>query len=439
MFERTFVPPDLERSEAASRQIAPYSEALWHKNYNLDEKLAGNCPLPPFVSKTVEEWEGSERPRILQQFKDILYGKMPPAPDELEVQLLAQKDDALENTAVRKEIRIVSRMKNGKYLDFDMLLYVPKNAEVPPPVFVNLNFNGNQACTPEPDVRQSRGYRYKDGQLVRQHLRSTERGIGALNAAEAVRRGYAVATADYCEICPDWQTGIKIGPMALFYDEKDLRMDYEIPFEESKACKWVRPVSMIASWSWGLSRMLDALEKEPLVDAKRAAVIGHSRLGKAALWAGACDPRFRLVISNNSGCCGAALSRRNFGENLEISYWEKKTWYCGGLAPFAAHPEKMPVDQHMLLALIAPRTLCVGSATEDLNADPKGEYLATRAASAVWNLYGMQGIENEERPAPDHGIGNGPVRYWYRTGKHALTPADWAYYYDLADDTLKKV
>lgn len=438
MFERTFFPPDIERSEAAFRQTLPYSEAVWRWNYNLDESRVGNFPLPPFESKTVREWEETERPRILQQFKDILYGKMPPAPDTLVTELLAQKDDALDNTAVRKEIRVISRIKDGKYLDFDMLLYVPKKAEVPPPVFVHLNFNGNQACTPETDVRQSRGYRYRDGQFVRQHLRATERGIDALNAAEAVRRGYAVATADYCETCPDWSTGIKIGPMALFYDEKDLRMDYEIPFEESKACKWVRPVSMIGSWAWGLSRMLDALEKEPQVDAKRPAVIGHSRLGKAALWAGACDPRFQLVISNNSGCCGAALSRRNFGENLEISYWEKKTWYCGGLAPFAAHPEKMPIDQHMLLALIAPRTLCVGSASEDLNADPMGEYLATREASSVWTLYGMEGIGNEDFPAPDHGIGNGPVRYWYRAGKHALTPADWKYYYDLADRVFQR-
>ena len=437
MFERTFFPPDIERSEAASRQTLPYSEAVWRWNYNLDESKAGSYSLPPIVSKTAEEWEKTERPRILQQFKDILYGKMPPAPDALETELLSQKDDALDNTAVRKEIRIFSRMKNGKYLDFDMLLYVPKNAAEPPPVFVNLNFNGNQSCTTEPDVRQSRGYRYKDGQFVRQHLRANERSVAALNAAEAVRRGYAVATADYCEICPDWQTGIKIGPMALFYDEKDLRMDYEIPFEESKACKWVRPVSMIGSWAWGLSRMLDALEREPLVDAKRAAVIGHSRLGKAALWAGACDPRFAMVISNCSGCAGASLSRRTFGESLKLQTFEDPAWLCGRVIHYLDRVDELPVDQHQLLALIAPRHLYVVSGTGDPNADPKGEFLSAREASKVWHLYGMKGIGRRTMPKPDTPVGYG-VRYHIHNGPHRIGPWDWEQYYNYADEVFGK-
>lgn len=428
-------PPDVDKAEAAFRFVAPYSETLWHGNYNLDESKVPPYSLPQFQSKTVEEWERNERPRIIQQFKDIMYGKMPPAPDNMKLELLAQKDNALNGLAIRKEIRIHCLMNNGRKFYFDMLVYIPKNTKCPPPVFVGLNFSGNQAGTPELDVRMTSGM-YLNSERKLCPLVSRARRLSDWNYEEAMKRGYAVATACYWEICPDFMTGIKISPFTLFYEPKDLRMDYEVPFSESKQCKWVRPVSIIGAWAWGLSRMLDALEQEPLVDAKSAAVIGHSRLGKTALWAGACDQRFKLVVSNNSGCCGAALSRRRFGENLEIAFWEARHWYCGGLAPFIVNVDKMPIDQHMLLALIAPRTLCVASATKDLNADPKGEFLATQAASKVWNLYGMQGIDGIAMPQPDTPTGTN-VSYHLRTGKHAILAQDWACYYNLADQVFK--
>jgi hypothetical protein len=167
------------------------------------------------------------------------------------------------------------------------------------PVFVGLNFSGNQANTPDMDVRMTRGmYMNKERKVVPFTDKYRGNRLDSWNFIEAMKRGYAVATACYWEICPDYMTGVKISPFTLFYDEKDLRMDFEVPFAELRGLKWQRPVSIIGAWAWGLSRMLDALEREPLVDSKRAAVVGHSRLGKTALWAGACDERFKLVISN---------------------------------------------------------------------------------------------------------------------------------------------
>ena len=430
--EKTCLPPDADKAELATRYTFPYSETLWHLHYHKDERKVPVYTLPQFQSKSVKEWEQTERPRILAQFKEYLYGRMPPKADHVELKLLAQKDDALDGLAVRKEYRIFCRMDNGRKFDFDMLVYVPKNAKTPPPVFVGLNFSGNQANTPELDVRMTRGmYRSrKTGKFM--PLSSRARFLDSWNFKETVKRGYAVATACYWEICPDFMTGLKISPFAMFYPERDLRMDYEIPKQESKACKWHRPVGMIGAWSWGLSCMLDALEQEPLVDAGRAAVIGHSRLGKAALWAGACDRRFKLVISNNSGCGGAALTRRLFGETMEITYWEQRNWYCGKLAEYCTHVENLPVDQHMLLALVAPRALYVASATQDLNADPKGEFLAAAEATKIWHLYGLKGLEQDKMPKPDTSVGD-RVGYHIRTGKHAITGQDWEHYYNFAD------
>ena len=430
------IPPDKERAEMAFQYVLPYSEALWHKHYNRDKNKIPPYTLPQFTSKSVKDWEEVERPRILQQVKDCFYGEMPPATDFLDVELLTQVNDALEGTAILKEFRIHCRMKNGKKFHFDTMLFVPKNAKTPPPVFVGLNFSGNHTYTKEPSIRISRGMEINTLERKFYPLSRHQRGKfdnHTWNFREAIKRGYAVAIACYWEVCPDWWTGIKISPFTLFYDEKDLRMDYEVPYQEAKAGKWTRPVGTIGAWAWGMSRILDALEKEPLVDANRAAVIGHSRLGKTALFAGACDQRFKLVISNNSGNGGAKLSRRKFGETMPISYWEQRMWYCGKLAWYIEKEQTLPFDQHMFLALIAPRALCVASATEDLNADPEGEFLATYHAEPIWQLYGQKGLGSDKMPDTPQTLGSEKLFYNLRAGKHAVTAKDWECYYNIAD------
>ncbi len=434
--------PGDDMADAMFRNKTPFSEAMWSNYLNYDESKVRAYTLPAITSRTRENWEQNERPAILKAFQDCMYGLMPPAPDELRVELVAERGDALGNLAIRREYLVTCSMRDGQSMNFELLLYAPKNAPAPPPVFVGLNFSGNQANTPETDVRMTRArlLSYAPEHFGRmmpppENLRGQK--TESWNYVEAVKRGYAVATVCCNEFCPDHPNGFRQSAFTLFYPDRDLRPAWEIPFPEFKKAGFRRPVSAIGGWAWGLSRMLDALEKIPLVDARRAAVIGHSRLGKAALWAGACDQRFKLVISNNSGFGGAALSRRNFGTDLELHMIDSPHFFAGRLADFAFNEPALPIDQHQLLALIAPRALYVASSNEDLAADPRGEFLSTAAAAPVWRLYRQTDWENIPMPEPGGFIESGMVRYHLKQGNHSITAWDWQNYYDFADRVLR--
>ncbi len=407
----------------------PWSDELFRR-MNDDESKVNRYTLPE-LPQSREAWEKA-RPEILQQFKDYMYGAIPPPPDRLEVKLLAEKNDALDGLAVRREYRIYCLMNNGGSFNFDMLLYVPKNASTPPPVLVNLNFSGNQAYGPEKDIRMTRApvsslpRRWYCTGPVPKTWRG--RGIQAANYVAAIKRGYAIATACYGEIYPDHPDGARQSIFTLFYSDRELRPDYEIPLGELK--KRSRNYGAISGWAWGLSRMADALERENF---HNFVVSGHSRLGKAALWVGANDERFKLVISNNSGCGGAKFSRRNFGETLSMLWHIRSYWFCDRMMYFAGLEDTLPVDQHMLLALIAPRALYVASSSSDVVADPRGEFLATRHASKIWKFYGGKGIDTDEMPPVNTPVGTDMVRYHVKEGKHSITAYDWQHYYDFVD------
>ena len=429
------MPDHPEREQSAIGAFIQWEYEYFQRQIR-DESKVKPVTLPP-IPDTLVAWE-AQKQEILTSAKKWLYGVMPPPPDKLEIKLLSERKDALNGTAIRREYRIYCVMDNGRKFDFDMMLYVPVNAKTPPPVFVVENFYGNQASTPDLDVRPTRAFSQfpmnAKGSAATPVEQLRNYKTDRLNYMECIRRGYAVATACYHEIFPDNWDGARKSIFTLFYD--DLRPDYEISVKEVQEGRH-REYAAYSGWAWGYSRMADALEKIPLVDASKLACVGQSRLASATMWAGINDPRFKLVCVNNSGQGGAPLLRRTFGGRISIlSIGRCSFWATDRVIRFADREEELPFDTHQLLGLIAPRALYVTSSSLDLNADPRGTFLATAYASKVWELYGEKGLGTFEMPEPDTPVGH-MVRYHVKTGGHSITPYDWEKFYDFADELFR--
>ncbi|UUO08527.1 acetylxylan esterase [Blastopirellula sp. J2-11] len=405
---------------------ANYNEAKVPK-YELPDPLqfadGGSVASP-------EQWTEQRRPELLKLFEEHVYGKSPAAPDKLKYRVVAEDDNALDGLAIRKQIEIVLA-EQPQRVTMNMLLYVPKT-DRPAPVFWGLNFRGNQTVTADPEVLITPNW-VANGTPGVVNNKATEASRGVYTGRWPIRRiiecGFAVATA-YCgDIYPDHRDGRSDGIVPAFYRPGQVKPD---------ANQW----GCIAAWSWGLSRGLDYLEEDPDIDGRRVAVMGHSRLGKAALWAGARDPRFALTISNNSGCGGAALSRRAFGETVEVINRVIPYWFCENFKQYNNNEAALPVDQHEVIALIAPRPVYVASASEDLWADPKGEYLAARFADPVYRLLGTSGLggdaASETPPPANQSLQQGVIGYHMREGKHNIVEYDWDQYMNFFARQSKK-
>ncbi|MES2693376.1 MAG: acetylxylan esterase [Verrucomicrobiota bacterium] len=410
-----------------------------HADSNYDEAKVLPYTLPdPLVlnnGKRVTDaatWGKQRRPELLEIFAREVYGRTPAGrPAKMHWAVTSEDRAALGGKAVRKEITVwFTEKKDGPKMH--ILIYQPPGkagAHVPWPTFLGLNYYGNESVNADPGIAMSTAWMRQtaDFKIVNNRATEATRGTHASrwNVETVVARGYATATIYYGDLCEDQASGLTKDVGSLFNTKA---VNDRAPDE------W----GAIGIWAWGLSRALDYLSSDGEIDARRVAVHGHSRLGKAALWAGAQDERFAYVISNNSGCGGAALSMRNYGETVARINTSFPFWFAKSFRAYNGKESTLPIDQHALIALIAPRPVHVASAEDDKWADPRGEFLGAKNAEPVYALFGKKGLGVADMPAIHQPVYGDAIAYHIRAGKHDINEYDWARYLDYADKVMKK-
>lgn len=403
----------------------PKENAKTLKRYGAELYIASKAnayPIPHVLNRldgngkieTAQEWNNIARNKILKFYQTQVYGAIPPRPKSLKFELVESSDNALDGKAIRRQYKIISTDKFGTF-EFLVLLYIPKNIDGKAPAFVYPNFWGNYSLTDEKEIPLP-DFRYSGGKKVK--IKEKERGSrDRLPVRDIIARGFATATFAYCDVYPDLvkEDGAKQSIYKIFH--KDPKYPECMPFP---------------AWAWGNMRVMDLLQTQPEIDCDKVAVVGHSRLGKTAIITGAYDTRFAYVIANNSGCMGDALSKRKYGENIHaIANVTFLYWLLPQMKKYANNEGELPLDQHHLLATIAPRMLYCASATEDVWADPEGELLGLMHACPAFALFGAKNfptLDALEIEKPFHG----DVAYHIRKGKHNITPYDWKNFMDYA-------
>ena len=393
--------------------------------------------LPIAATTSSSEFKYKICPGILKTFETEMYGPIPPRCAELRFDV-TRETYAFDGLAIQREIDIICRHRQKERI-LHMLLYIPAKRHGKVPVFFGLNFCGNHTTThhrgvtfhpftPAPPRRIARLDKYRTDnpgwlpRLIDNHRPENMRGMHAecWDFENVLRHGFATATIHYEDIFSDRFSGFDNSIMSLFYD----REDWESP---------ERKIGAISAWAWGISRGIDCLEAQPELDNARICLHGHSRLGKTALWAGANDSRIALTVSNCSGTCGAKLAHHWFGESFAwLDLWNEH-WFTAKFKEWVNRERELPFDQHFLLAAIAPRLLYITSGTRDDYADPQGEYLAARAASKAWTLFGSKGLPDTGFPQPGRLIGHA-VGYHLQEGGHdCISQETWNVLLEFAE------
>ncbi|MGD9723792.1 MAG: acetylxylan esterase [Pirellulales bacterium] len=383
---------------AAAQEVANYDESKLPP-YTLPDPLTMNDGRQV---ASAAMWRQQRRPELLELFETNVYGRRPPMWQAMRFRV---ESSDWHGQATRKVVHLDFRDAAGWYKGFAITMFVPRHAGRRVPAFVGLHLFDTKAADPIP------------GKLLDVEVGTPLPGKDILSVI--LQRGYAIATLDAADFCPDNKDTFRSGLLAHWYPK------HTGPPGPQEA-------GAIATWAWALSRALDYFHYDRQIDPRQVIVIGHSRMGKTALWAGAEDQRFAAVISNNSGCGGAALSRRIFGETVARINRVFPHWFCGNFKKYDQHEDRLPVDQHELVALAAPRPVYVASAVDDGWADPRGEFLAAAGAEPVYRLFGVSGVRDNDAPPLNQSIG-GAIGYHLRAGKHALTDFDWLKYLDWAD------
>lgn len=368
---------------------------------------------------TKKLWVTKRRPELKELFQHYMYGAMPPAPAQAQFKLDREDKACLNGKATLKEVTIALGPAEAPAIH--LLLVVPNQRRKPTPVFLGLNFCGNHTVWSDPNIRLPSVWMPKSCPGCTNN-NATDAGRGAQEdmwaIEQSIDRGYAVATFYHGDVDPDnaeAQTGIR-----RFY--RDVSASYD----------W----GTIAAWAWGCSRCVDYLVTDKQIDAKRIAVVGHSRNGKAALVAGAFDERIALAIPLQAGCGGTSPNRGKTGESVKQINDHFPHWFNAQYKKFNDQPDRMPFDQDSLIALMAPRPILLANAVEDKWANPEGQFEMLQRAEPVYRLLKAGKLDAKEMPEPGKLI-DSKLGYYIRPGKHSMTKGDWKVFLDFADKQLK--
>ncbi len=386
---------------------------------NYDEAKIGTYTLPdPLVRqdgepvRDADTWFQRRRPELLQAYETEIYGRVPPTAPPAHAEVVATGDPVVDGAGVRTHV-IVHFGAGANGPKADVVIYRPTRVDKAPVFLQLVFFHGLPSELPEPPPPDFPGKAKRKPEFP-------ETGP----VADILARGYAYATFRYTDVQPDEAATYQHGVEALA----------QAPGQTKRAAdEW----GAITVWAWAASRVLDYIATDAHLDASRVAIIGHSRLGKTALWASAMDSRFAMVFSSCSGEMGAALARRDYGETVDDMAANFPYQFAGNFQKYAGHWQHLPVDAHCLIALSAPRPVFVTGGTEDQWADPRGEFLAEVAAGPVYRLLGKPDLGTTQMPPADTALVDGNLGWRYHTGPHAILPLDWRAFLDFADRHLK--
>lgn len=390
---------------------------------NYDEAKAGPYTLPdPLKLENGQKvthkkiWIHQRRPELRRLFETTQFGKSPSEPVNLSFNVFDNGTPAFGGKAVRKQVTIYLT-EDTTDNKVDVLFYLPVNAQQPVPLLLNISFSPNLMAADDPGIKAGLVWP-REGKgssrtiAIRSDDGSQRQGVPI---EDMIANGIGFATLYYGDIEPDLKKGIQLGGIRKYF----LKDGHTVP----GADEW----GAIAAWSWGLSRVMDYLETDDQIDAERVALTGASRLGKTVLWTGASDQRFKMVLASCSGEGGAALSRRDYGEN--IKHMTDTSRYYYQFAPnrhsYANDFNSCPIDAHELIALMAPRYLLLQTGNTDYWSDPKGEFLAAQAALPVYELFGINAVLPGMPEAGDTSLAYQPLGYYMHNGGHGMIPSDW--------------
>jgi hypothetical protein len=381
---------------------------------------------------TPEAWTKKRVPELRALFEHYMYGAQPPA-IKAPTKLIREDKAALGGKATLRELHVDLGLAEPVHL----MVVIPNERKQPVPCFLGLNFSGNYALLDDAKIEMPKGW-VSEKYAGSPANRAGEAGRGKQKDAWAIEqsidRGYAVATFFNSDVVPDKADAA----------EPLLRKLSGTKAEE----RGPADTATIMAWAWAFSRMLDVIETMPEIDAKRVATVGHSRNGKTALLAAAFDSRFAMAVPSQAGCGGTAPNRvapelaksgtngRPTAETVAVINKSFPHWFCGNFKEFNEAPDKLPFDQHELIALCAPRPVLVSNATEDLWANPVGQFDVLKAADPVYRLVAKDGIGAETMPEVGKPL-NSRLGYYIRPGKHSMTAEDWKVWLDFADRWLK--